>query len=1111
MDCPKCRFENREGAKFCKKCGAKFEHICPQCNNPLAPDSLFCDECGYDLQPPKEAFDKISDSESPALHRRTEEPSNGVVHIVGERKRVTVVFSDLAGYTAMSERLDPEEVKDITVQIFDKISKIISKYEGFIEKYAGDAVMVLFGATTSHEDDPVRAIRAAREIHIMVDSLSPKYEERIQQTLSMHTGINTGLVVTGEINLEKGIHGVAGDTINVASRLSHLAKEGEIIVSPDTHRQAERYFIFKRLDSTRLKGKAKSIVPYLVVGKTKIQTRFEAAEQRGFKLYIGREQELNTLHVCLEKVIAGQGQFITVVGEAGIGKSRLLFEFRHSLDRKQVIVLEGRCRPYGIDTPYLPLINALKRGLDMTEDDSPAQLLEKAVANVQVIDPALKAYIPYYLHLLSIPSDKYFLPKNQKGEDLKRALQEALSAIITLNTKHKPMLLILEDWHWVDEASDSALKQLVRMIPSYHLMIVVLYRPEYQAKWDSMEIHTPLVLKPLRRQNTEEIIKSTFNADRLPEGLGEIIHERTGGNPLFAEEVAYSLIDQGVVLVKNRRTVLTQSAERIHLPDTVKAVISSRFDRLDGKMQETLRSASVIGREFAQRVLERVTSNPKGLSKPLEELKALEVIQQIRILPEAEYIFKHVLTQVVVYESLLLKRRRELHRLVGEAIEEFYKERLEEQYESLAHHYSNSNNLEKAIQFLELAGDKATRYFSLGEARRHYRSAIDFLGSFKKFSNTKNSYINLSLKWAEVSHYVASEDHIKILKLSLKFAQDIKDEARLAKITYWIARMQFSLGNMIESLPNFERCIEMADELEGEEMLALPYNAIGRTCLFTSEWAKGVDYLEKGIPMLEHMGRLDEVAYSKGLLGIIYGWLGNFEKGFSLINNALNMSRRIGNKTREAVTLMYMSSLNAMQGGWKESLKRGSLATYICKEIENPVIEGLTTWVMGYSTFYEGDRQQGIDLLRAGIKKIEETGSNFTLGLGFGWRAEAHALAGQDEEAQLCANKAFDLAKIGERWGEVTAYRALAIVASKKTPPDWDKVDFYMRESLRLAEERGSIPEKATIYFRYAEILRNKGDLDQAMDYLTQAEELLSKMNMTWWIEQAEKLREELL
>ncbi|MEE9611245.1 MAG: AAA family ATPase, partial [Desulfatiglandales bacterium] len=770
--------------------GTKLEFTCPSCGHPYEEDSIFCEQCGQRLG------DVVAEKRE-------------VPEAEGERKQVTVLFSDLSGYTTMSEKLDPEELKEITARIFDEISQIISKYEGFVEKFVGDAVMALFGVPKAHEDDPIRAIRAAREIHDLVDAESPEVEKRIGQPISMHTGINTGLVVTGEVDMEKGTHGVAGDTINLAARLSSLAKAGEILVGPATYRQAEWYFIFEPLKRTKLKGKAEPLIPFRVVGETKAQTRFEAVEERGFTPYTGRKQELTTLHECIAKALAGKGQFVTVVGEAGIGKSRLLLEFRHSLDRDRITLLQGRCQSYGTDSPYLPMVNALRRGLNLREDDSPAQLLEKAVTNILATDPTLEPYLPYYLHLLSIPNNEYSMPKNLQGEELRKSLQEALAAILILNTQHKPMVLILEDWHWADEASDLALKHLVSMIPSYPLMLVVLYRPEYEASWGSMEIHTPLVLKPLGRPNTEDIVKSTFHADRLPEGLGEMIHERTGGNPLFIEELANALVEQRAVLVKKRQAALTQSVEDLQLPDTVQAVISSRFDRLDGKAQETLRLASVIGREFAKRILERVTPTQEELSKPLEDLKALEVIQQIRVLPEAKYIFKHMLTQVVVYESLLLQRRKELHGLVGRAIEEFYADRLEEHYEALAHHYSNSAYPEKAIHYLEMAGDKATKYFSLGEARKHYRAAIEFLDSLKKSRDIKDSYIDLSLKWAEVSHYVASEEHLKILETSLQYAQDFQDETRLAKTTYWMGRMYYSLGKIVQSLPYFERCIEM--------------------------------------------------------------------------------------------------------------------------------------------------------------------------------------------------------------------------------------------------------------------------------------------------------------
>jgi predicted ATPase/class 3 adenylate cyclase len=1023
---------------------------------------------------------------------------------------VTALFSDLSGYTAMSEKLDPEEVKEITSRIFGEIAQVVAKYEGFIEKFVGDAVMALFGVPKAHEDDPVRAIRAAREIHDLVESLSPQIEEKVGQAISMHSGINTGLVVTGEVDLEKGTHGLTGDAINLASRLSSIAKADEILVGQATYRQAEGYFVFEPLKPTKLKGKAEPIIPSRVVGETKAQTRFEAVEERGFIPYTGRKQELSVLQGCIGEAMTGKGQFVTVVGEAGIGKSRLLFELRHSLDRDRVTLLQGRCQSYGTDTPYLPFVNALRRGLDLREDDSPAQLLEKAVTNILAVDSTLEPYLPHYLHLLSIPNNEYSMPKNLRGEELRKSLQKALAAILILNTQHKPMVLILEDWHWADEASDLALRHLVSMIPSYPLMLVVLYRPEYKASWESLEIHTPLVLKALGRPNTEDIVKSIFNADGLPEGLGEMIHGRTGGNPLFIEELANSLVEQRAVLVKKRQAALTQSVEDLQLPDTVQAVISSRFDRLDGKAQETLRLASVIGREFAKRTLERITPTREELSKPLEDLKALEVIQQIRVLPEAEYIFKHVLTQVVVYDSLLLQRRKELHGLVGKAIEEFYANRLEEHYEALAHHYSNSAYPEKAIHYLELAGDKATKYFSLGEARKHYRIAIEFLDSLENSSETKDSYIELSLKWAEVSHYAPSEEHVAILEMSRHYAQELKDEKRQARTMYWIGRMHYALGKMRKALPLFERCIGIGQATKDDELLALPYNIIGRMCFYSAEFKKGIDYLEKGIPIVERLGNHEETIYSLSFLAMLYVQNGNFSRGHALISKALQLARDFNSRTWESLALGAKAHIHARRGEWNASRQAGALGSEISNQIGNPVMEGIDLAFLGYATFMEGEREAGLKLMLGGIDKIESAGSRLSLSFFYNQIATISILHGRIADAVAFAEKALEGSKTGDHLFEEFAYFVLAKAATLKTSQDWDIAQEHMNTAVRIAGEQNSMTTLAEIHYRYAEILAEKGDIDKAREQVDKATSLFSEMQMTWWLEQAQKIRESL-
>ena len=498
MLCPKCQFENSEESKFCGGCGKKFDLTCSECgtNNPA--ENIFCNECGSNLKPAKKVPDQITETKSPPASPSKETLVTDKPAFTGERKHITVLFSDLAGYTAMSERLDPEEVKEIMSWIFGEIAQVVTKYEGFIEKFVGDAVMVLFGVPKVHEDDPVRAIKAAREIHDLVEAISSKLKQKIRQPLNMHSGINTGLIVTGEVDVEKGTHGVVGDTLNQASRLADIARPGEILVGSQTHELVTPYFETKPLAAVSIKGKAKPVTPYLVVKELVVSNRFEAAEQRGFTTFTGRRQELITLNSCLDKAMTGNGQFVTVVGEAGVGKSRLLFEFRHSIDRDQFTALQGRCQSYGSTVPYLPFLNALKRGLHLSEDDTPSELKEKAVSNILYIDKKLEQFLPLYLHLLSIQSENHPLPKNLHGIELKNAINQALAALNLLNSKRKPMVLILEDWHWADEASDSTLKHLVSLIASYPLMVVVIYRPEYSSSWSNWSYHTPYCLKTTR-------------------------------------------------------------------------------------------------------------------------------------------------------------------------------------------------------------------------------------------------------------------------------------------------------------------------------------------------------------------------------------------------------------------------------------------------------------------------------------------------------------------------------------------------------------------------------------------------------------------------------------
>jgi class 3 adenylate cyclase len=444
MQCPKCQFENREEAQFCSECRHKFELSCPECGNSIKANSKFCDGCGCRLETLLETFDTVSETESPPHQPAADIKPNDVAPIDGERKHVTVLFSDLTGYTAMSEKLDPEEVKEITSRIFGEVSKIVATYDGFIEKYAGDAVMAIFGVPHTHEDDPIRAIKAGREIHQLVDAISPDVEKKIGQSISMHTGINSGLVVTGELNMERGTHGVVGDTINLASRLSGIGNAGEILVGPDTHRQAEGYFTFEALGPTLIKGKTEPVEVHKVLSLKEKPNKIHRILGLRAGL-IGRAMEMSQLGEAVEKLRKGGRSIISVCGDAGTGKSRLVEEFKTNLDFKEIQWQEGHSNAYSQSIPYFPLIDLLNRSFQIKEQDPPEQIRKKIESGVEGLVGEKRDIIPYIggLYSLSFPEVDEVSPEFWQSH-LYGAVQEIFSSI----AQRAPTVICLEDLHW---------------------------------------------------------------------------------------------------------------------------------------------------------------------------------------------------------------------------------------------------------------------------------------------------------------------------------------------------------------------------------------------------------------------------------------------------------------------------------------------------------------------------------------------------------------------------------------------------------------------------------------------------------------------------------------
>lgn len=1104
MKCSKCLFENREDAKFCLGCGERLSLHCPLCGKDLPMLAKFCDECGHDLSKPFVSNESLDSSQQPDLPPDTSGPT---VLPEGERRQATVVFSDLSGYTAMNEQLDPEEVEGIMSRIKKEAVRIVESYGGSVNQFVGDEILALFGIPTAHEDDPLRAVKAALELHEMVRHTSPEVEGRIGKPLRMHTGINTGLIVTHLRDDRDGLFGITGKTVNTGARLRSQAGSDVILVGPETQKLIAPYFETVALEEIRMKGKAEPMIPFRVIRESKIHSRFEASELKGFTTYTGRDQELVTLYACLEKVLQKEGQFVTVVGEAGVGKSRLLYEFRHRLEQENVTVLQGRCDSYGSDIPYLPFIDALRRRLHLKEEDSPAELKEKAVTNIKAIDPSLEQFIPLYLHLLSIQSD-YSLPAHFQGKELRKAIEQALVAMITLNTQHGPMVLILEDWHWSDDASQTALKHLIGVTAPYALMVVVTYRPNYPASWGYLSHHTPVMLKPLDASNTESIVKSVTGAAHLPEGLGELIYERTGGNPFFIEEVCYSLIEAGVVVVKNEEGTLTQSLDKLSLPDTVQAIIRTRLDRLDRNAKEALRLASVIGRVFSLRILERISSAKAALSESLEALKALEVIQQIQVLPEAEYTFRHVLTQTVVYESLLLQRRKEIHGAIGLTIEELYSQRLEEQAPILAYHYIRSDQQNKAIEYALLAGDQAAGLFANTEATTYYEQAFAISQTLRVSPQVQQWQIDAALKLAAVG--ITRQDierDRRNMEQAHTLAEALNDERRLAQVLYWLGRIHYVLWSPKIAMEYAQQSLEIADRTADDALAAPPINLMGRVYYQLSDFTQASRFLERSIEQMRRIGNKVEESTASAFAGYVLAHLGEFGRALAHANHGIQLAQEIQNPFAEANAYHFRGCGFDQRGEWTRAIADYEKAIRIAEKAEDLFrLYMVKSWT-GRAHAMIGEPGRGRELLEESSALAEKIGTKFWLA----WQKTAHAaclfmLGELETGAQLCQ----EAIRLGEETNDkyviAFANRPFAEILSRLEPSDPEKADRAILQAIRIQQEIDAKPELARSYVSYAHVLTGRGEKEKAKEYLARAIGMFQQMGMTWDLAQADPL-----
>jgi class 3 adenylate cyclase/tetratricopeptide (TPR) repeat protein len=1060
MKCPKCQFDNREGAKFCKECGVKLELTCPKCGTQYIPSSKFCDECGSELaeltkappvsysEPqsytPKYLADKILTSRS---------------SIEGERKLVSVLFADVANFTSISEKLDPEQVHEIMDGCFKILMDEIHKYEGTINQFTGDGVMALFGAPVAHEDHAQRACFAALAIQKKMVGFCERLKEENKIDFNLRIGINTGPVVVGSIGDDLRMDYTAlGDTTNLAARMQQGAEPGKILITDSTQNYISLHFITESLGELQIKGKEAPITAYLLKRAHGIRTLMDIAAEKGLSPLAGRSEELQRLQQLWDFAKKGQGQVVFIVGEAGIGKSRLVFEFHRSLSNESITWLEGHGTAYGGNMPFLPLIDLLKRNFRIEEGDTEHLIIQKIEEGLRRLGKEAKERAPYLKYLFSVdPGDS--LVKSMDPQGRRRMIFDSIRLMAIQGSKLRPLILVLEDLHWIDHDSEDYLKYFIDSLTTLPVLAILTYRPAYSNPFGERTFYNRISLKALEEKETLDLAKGVIGVSHLPEPIAPLILEKAEGNPFYIEEITKSFEEMGAF----RRVEAVEAAvdlDQIQIPNSIQDTLMSRIDRLPEDQKSALQIAAVIGREFTARLLKRIARLEDTESEMLSDLVSFELIYQTQFYPELIFMFKHALTHDVVYDSLLTSKRIAIHARVGEVIEEMYSERLVEYFEILAHHYERGEVWEKAIEYLLLSGKKALSNMANPSAHAFFQKAIDIIKQ-------------TSIKPSPDQEYT---------------------------LFHGRGNTAFNMGRFNKAEKDFSHARVVARGMEDQNKEGESLSMAGWSLALGKKYKEASKVYREAIDFGRHIGSPIIEARNLIGLGVLSGALGDL-RGWQYIEEAVE----IGKKINSPLILTLALSMRAFQ--YPASGIEDEEALEYCRNII-PKLKALQNaracvWiyiVLGFSEACKGDYLDSIATFKEGLKFAEETGEalnrakilNF---LGWiygdlGWITEAKKLNEQSFEATL---------EVGSGAEEAEANALVNLAENAVVERNYDQAETYLEDLLKKVESnRAYLWNKhrweARSLCTLGEICLQRNKTDEALKYTNKAYEVSEKV-----------------
>jgi class 3 adenylate cyclase/predicted ATPase len=1084
--------------RFCGNCGAQLGERCGQCGF-LNPSGFnFCGNCGVRLSVTGDQLPVTSRSLSTVNHQ----PST-IDHAVhpssiseGERRRVTVLFADVTGFTPMAEKLDPEEVFRVMNRCFERLGNVIARHEGTVDKFIGDCVMALFGAPMAHENDPERAVRAALDMQGELADFGLELEQQTGITLRMRIGLNSGVVIAGAVGSDqKRQYTVMGDAVNLANRIESAAQPGGVLVTEPVYRHTHRHFQFKAWEPIRVKGKEQPVPVFEIVGVKSEAERGAWGVNRS--AFVGRLVELQALTDALDYAVTGKGRIVHVVGEAGIGKSRLLEEFTQFIAERPTVCLRAECQAGETHVAYAAWRQIFRQLCGVEDDDGEERQRSKIAQTLTAIDPALTEWLP---HL----NDVFGLPRAEGADALtaKRVTQQAARSVALALAEKHGLALIVDDAQWADPLSLELCALLANDVPSSHFLFIAAQRPNFTPPWSQQGAMT-LHLKALSKPECAQLASALLGADGAPPFLYNLIVERSGGSPFFVEELMHALIETNVLRREGHsdngemgKWVLTQDPREIQLPETLEAVITARIDRLAPDAKRALQCASVIGRQFPVVVLQKVTGLNGGVSSCLSQLESADFVEEVSPPPLWEYGFQQALIQEVAYQMMLLERRRQFHTYVARAIEELHAEHLDEHYESLAYHYARSDNCTKAIEYLIKAGEKSLRLFAPADAKMFFTDALTHI---EKEAGHETQWAHAASRCHEALGDVATltGDYAE----ALKQYQQVLDKQPMRDEGLGISVIKRKIGNVHTRRADFAEAVrylrealaevENNDSEEGRREVAKIWSELAGVSYRLGYYTEAAEQAARGLEQAEWVNSRKEIGDCCLILGVVQQSAGDYAAGDAHLRRSLQIREELGDVVGVASALNNLGNLASDRGRYHEAdefyrrsyvmrakmahnegmsaalVNRGNVvfnlgnyadaethyqqALDIAERIGNAHTATFARLNLGRSQLGRGEAKRAFTALNVAFADAERTGLQDLLSLTHVELAWAHLAQSHSEEATKHASEALRIAEtIGSKFHQAVALRVMGAVWMAQGQPE-SAVE-RLRESLHLFE-----------------------------------------------------------